>query len=254
MRRNPRGDLCVYPRDASQLREFAERAIRRGFYSLCVAPQGRISPEELFAIREEYADRLDVVTVLESQLPRQTDSIFDFQIAQLNTLEVDGMTVPFPKTYADAYAVSRLLGGYEYEVVRVAYNALAELPERTGCDAVRLFDPVALWNTEKRPLFNLESMFCNNAEQTAFKKLSQQNTVIELCVNGKGKGGLPISYPRLQVLRQIAERQGRVALSSRATDPVGLADRFSEAILQLRACGFGSIYIRQKDGWKQLPL
>ncbi len=254
MRRNPRSDLYVCPQDAAQLHEFVRRAQQRGFYSICVVSCTAISAKDLSAIREEYADQLDILTVSEIDSPSELDDGFNFYIGAVKSIELGGVQIPFPTTYEEAYAARRLVGGYEYEILRSAYNALVALPQRTGCDAVRLFDPVALWNCGKRPLFDVDSIFYFNTEQNAFKKLITQNTVIELQVNGKGKGVLPITYPSLRTLRSIADQQGRVALASHANDPKDLAAAFSEAILQLRACGFGSIHIRQKGGWKQLPL
>ena len=213
-----------------------------------------LSELEYDALRSEYADRLTVLRAYVGDTNKRS-LIGDYEvlIGELKTLELGGVIVPFPKTCEELRSALRYVLGDPVYFIGKCYTALSELPKRTECDAVRLFDPYTLWNADGK-LFDPTDPRLILYEHNLIHSLLLQNVVFDLRVTPCRRGVLPIRFHKTALLRMISERGGRVALSSSAQTPQEMCAGFKEAMAQLRACGFGSIHIRQKHGWERLSL
>ena len=253
MRRNPASDLCVYAENASMICEYAESAIRSGLRSLVLSLPSSFSSDEFRALRAKYAEHILFLRAFEGE--RRVDeagNCCDVLIGVPETLELGGVILPFPKTARDLLSAVRYTNGEMLTLWRACYSAMTALPQKTGCDAVRLLDFLSL-NTNGA-LFDPRDKRYEQVAWRATEELLKQDVVIELCVSPCRGGVLPISNPDAALLRCIGEQSGRVALSSRATSPKGLCLDFRSALSQLRACGIGSIHVWQESGWACLPL
>ena len=253
MRRNPASDLCVYAEHASMICEYAESAIRSGLRSLVLSLPPAISTEEFGALRSKYADRLLLLRANEGEHRMDAaGNCCDVLIGVPETLELGSVILPFPKAAKDLLSAVRYTNGEMLTLWRACYSTMTSLPQKTGCDAVRLLDFLSL-NTNGG-LFDPRDKRYELVAWRAMEELLRQDVVIELCVMPCKRGVLPISNPDAALLRFLGERSGRVALSSRATSPDGLCGGFRFALAQLRACGIGSIHVRQETDWICLPL
>ena len=258
MRRIVKSDFCIYSSQSQGVFspcDFVEAAVNRGLETLVFElPKEKHLQIDLWHLREKYAGKLCILFAETGEKRREDmDPMTDLLIGEVETLNLGGKIIPFPKTASEARDAVRYLTGRAYHLTHLYHDAVASLKKRTGCDIVRFFDVNALWNADGTLFDENYSLYYQN-HMMCVEKLTEQDVILEICTALKRKGNHPIQYPSMHALRYWGQQRARIVLSSRAESPDMLCTSFREALLQLHACGIGSVYYPIEDGFAQLSI
>ena len=210
---------------------------------------------DILRLKEQYADRINLLLGIEQDIfapiaPQR----FDFCIGSVHYVCLDGEYVSVDDTLEIAErGVADHCGGDWYRFTKAYYETVATVVDKTGCDIVGHFDLVAKFN-EKYPRFDESNPRYLHPAMEALDALLENNAVFEINTGAMAKGYRRLPYPAPIFLHRIAEKQGRVTLSSDAHDLSKLLFGFSEACRILRACGISRVLVMGKGGWQELGI
>lgn len=224
--------------------EYAARAEARGLKGLIVTCHGplpdglgiehRMAPEEfdryvdlVAAAREEYAGRVDVRLGLESDFLPGYERWAEALHARVPLHHVLG-SVHMQVTHYKA----RYFTGDAFAYQQTYFQHLAESAE-TG-----LFDTLAhpdLVKNEDPRAWDLDRILPDI--QRALDRIARAGVAMELNTSGLNKA-LPEMNPGPRVLALIRERGIPVVIGADAHRPARVADRYEQALGNLRAAGF----------------
>ena len=199
--------------------------------SYCMSPEEtRAYRAQIEALRVKYADRLIILCGVEqdafSDLP--TDD-FDYAIGSTHYLLLDGEYVPVdekPQTLIDA--AKKHCGGDMLSLVERYYEQEAKVFDRTHADLIGHFDLITKYN-EGGALFDEECPRYLDAAFAALDALLAADRPFEVNTGAIARGWRSRPYPALPLLRRIAQKGGRVVLSSDSHRAETLCARFAEA-------------------------
>lgn len=256
MRRLPKSDFCdLKSQGAYSPCDFINSALQKGLESLVFElPNNEAEKQRLISLREEYKGRLEILFAeVGEKSRRDADPLCDLLIGEVQTLNLGRVVVPVPKNADELYEAAKHVGLRFYHMAQLYHEATASLPKRTGCDMVRLKDLNAIWNCD-RQMFDENNFLYLNPLTMCIDRLILSDTVLEVRTMPRKKGNPAIRYPDLYALRRVAGQRMRVMLSSGSDHPDQLCASFREALLQLRACGIGSVYYPKERDWAQLSF
>ncbi len=211
--------------------------------------------KEILRLKEQYADKIDLLLGIEQDVfaPLAPQS-FDFCIGSVHYVCLEGEYVSVDDTLEIAEkGVADFCEGDWYRFTRAYYETVATVIEKTGCDIVGHFDLVAKFN-ERYPRFDESNPRYLHPAMEALDALLEKNAVFEINTGAMAKGYRRLPYPAPIFLHRIAERQGRVTLSSDAHDRSTLLYGFSDACRILRSCGISRVSVMEKNGWRELGI
>lgn len=211
--------------------------------------------KEILALKEKYADRIDLLLGIEQDVfAPLAPQRFDFCIGSAHYVCLDGEHVSVDDTFEIAQrGVKEHCGGDWYRFTKAYYDAVATVVDRTGCDVVGHFDLVAKFN-ERYPCFDETSPRYLHPAMEALDALLEKNAVFEINTGAVARGYRRLPYPIPLFLHRIAEKRGRVTLSSDAHDKAHLLFGFEQACRILRSCGISRVQVMKKDGWRELGI
>ena len=151
------------------------------------------------------------------------------------------------------HTVNEFCGGDWYRYATAYFEQVAAVQRTTKCDIVGHFDLVSKFN-EKTPRFDPNHPRYLTAAIDALDTLINNDALIEVNTGAISRGFRRAPYPSPIFLRRIAERGGRVTLSSDAHSAEGLMCAFDTAVQILRASGITSVQVYSADGWKTQML
>ncbi len=266
-----RSDLHIDPRPVggdAALRAFCEEAKRKGMESLCFAPPAGIPflPSSGMTPAEEVSYRKAAREICEAEkgslriavgLEKTSEALphnaaFDLFFGCVTTLSLGEERIPL----ADPAGLSRLLrevyASDPYRLASAYFEAVATLPTRTHCDILSDLDPFFLLSRAFPGMDERDPRYLRPAVN-AMEALLEEDVIFEVATDAPKTLRRPTrSSPAL--LGYLAKRGGRVALSSRAGTPGELCRGFREAVMLLRAAGFGSVEVLLAEGWRTVRL
>lgn len=219
------------------------------------APTTECYHKEISRLKEVYCDRLHILLGIEQDLLSGKPSYpYDYVIGSVHCLEADGEICEVDASHdVLADAVKRHYHGDPYRMCRAYFESVAQVVEKTGCDIVGHFDLIAKFN-EKNLLFDEQDPRYLRHALEALDFLMEQDVVIEVNTGAISRGYRKTPYPSLMLLRRIAEKRGRVTLSSDSHSKETLLCSFSAAKQIVRASGIGCLWDMTHNGWQSQPL
>lgn len=224
--------------------------------SYCMTPQDTACYRaEIERLKVQYSDRIKILLGLEQDLySAPPDERYDYLIGSVHYVLLDGeyCAVDHSAAYLTE-AVARHCGGDVYRFAREYYRSVAQIVDKTGCDIVGHFDLVTKFNEGGAMLDEKDPRYLGPALE-ALDALLEKDVVFEVNTGAMSRGYRRLPYPSCILLRRIAEKRGMVTLSSDAHRKEHLLYAFKDALMLLKASGFGSVAVMTPDGWKDLPL
>ncbi len=222
----------------------------------CMTPENTVLyREEILRLRKLYGDRISILLGIEQDFyARPLDYPYDYVIGSVHYLPIEneGFWVDdVPEALIDA--AKKHYGGDFYRLCRHYYQTVAEVVEKTRCDIVGHFDLITKFNEGGR-FFDENDPRYLKAALDALDVLLEKDVVIEINTGAMSRGYRRAPYPSPMMLRRIAEKGGRVTITSDAHSDKMLLYGFSDALQLARASGLGSVLVMARDGWKQQPL
>ena len=260
----------TYCDGVSTAREMTEAAQKAGFVSLGFSghayspydPCG-MSPEntlayrqDVLALREEYAGRLEIFLGLENDSAASQDvSGYDYSIGSVHHLLLGGEWYGVDESPEEAQRLlARGCGGDALKMAQVYYDTVAGFARTSGAQIVGHFDLIEKFNAGGR-LFDSESPAYQKIALEALDAILPLGTVFEVNTGAIARGFRDIPYPMPFLLRRLLEKKAPILVSSDAHDAAKLTMAFPEVARMLYDIGFReTMELRRGQGFVPVPL
>ena len=254
-------------------REMIEAAIEKGFVSLgfsghspmkdkndwTMTPEGtRAYIDEINALKDEYKDRIDILCGIE--LDADYDMIepedFDYVIGSLHQLKKNGISYDVDYTAEMLKkAVDEFFDGSFNEMSRWYYNTLADFVIKEKVDVVGHIDLITKFNVD-RPVFDeADSEYRKIVLEAVDRILSAKPDILfEVNTGAMFRVDKKTPYPADFILCHIAEKGGRVTITSDSHSAVSLDYAFDKALDYIRNFGFNDVYYFTSSGINRISI
>ena len=210
----------------------------------------------VLALKGEYAGRMEVYLGLEQDACSPDGGPgWDYKIGSVHCLPVgDGTLLPLDESAATlAAGVDRWFGGDWVALARAYYARMAHVDEATGGEVVGHFDLIAKFN-EGGAQFDEGSPAYREAAFAALDELAGRGRIFEINTGAMSRGYRTAPYPAPVFLRRLAQKGGRILLSSDSHSAATLLYGYRQAAGLARACGFASCWYLTPRGFEEGPL
>ena len=112
------------------------------------------------------------------------------------------------------------------------------------------FDLLTKYNEEDR-LFDTSSRAYRHAALEALEAVLEQDAIIEVNTGAIARGCRVTPYPAPFLLREIAQKGGRVTLTSDSHSPATVVFGYRQALELLRSCGIQSLWVLSPSGFRE---
>ena len=255
-------------------REMVEAAYRMGFTDFGISSHAAFSmvepgfgmsdealkayKEELLALREEYAGRMNLYIGIELDVLGPVQKA-EYAIGSVHAVEKHGEIVCVDDTEEKLTdGVNRLWDGDWYAFVRDYFALEATVYEKTHCDWVGHFDLLTKFNENPDGSFRhfdpTRDEFLEPA-LAAMKKLNAQGLPFEINTGAISRGYRTEPYPSKQLLRELCRMGGRIMINSdsHSVDTIGF--HFAEAAKLASECGFTHTWaLAPGGGFRKIEL
>ena len=207
--------------------------------SYCMSPEKtRLYMREIESLRLKYADKLAILCGIEQDLfADPADDDLDYAIGSAHYLNFDGEYVPVdekPELLLDA--AQKHCNGDMLALVEKYYEQEATLISGTHADLIGHFDLITKFN-EGNALFDEECPRYLDAAFAALDALLETGRPFEVNTGAISRGYRSRPYPALPLLKRIAQKGGRVVLSSDSHSAATLCGHFAEAAALCESVG-----------------
>ncbi len=210
---------------------------------------------EILALKEEFGDKLLILLGIEQDFySKPIAKNYDYVIGSVHYVKAGEEYLPVDYSPERFYQIVReYYRGDVYRFVSAYYETVAKVVDCTGCDIVGHFDLITKFNEDNRFFDESDPRYLGPA-MDALDVLLQKDVIFEINTGAMSRGYRRTPYPSPIFLHRIAEKRGRVTLSSDAHAKGNLLYGFDEALRFARAGGLGGIAVYTKQGWKDYPL
>ncbi len=250
--------------------EIVREAIRQGLQTLgfsghsytafdadyCMSPEStQAYCEEIERLKNVYGEQIRILRGIEQDLYSEEQArSFDYVIGSVHYVLRDGIYHSVDLSAEDVQRnVRESFGGDFYKYAAAYYEAVAQLPKKTNCDIIGHFDLIEKFNEGDR-MFATDDYRYRRPMMDALDELLRRDVIFEINTGAMSRGYRSLPYPSPYVLRRIAEKRGRVVLSSDAHTRESLTFAFEDAVRYARSCGIGGFSVLTERGWEVLPL
>ena len=184
---------------------------------------------EVARLREKYAGRIEIFCGVEQDLFSDAPvEGYDYVIGSVHYLYAGGRYLSADVSEAGLReAIDECFGGDPYAMAELYYRQAAGLVARTGADIIGHFDLVTKFN-EGGAIFDEDCPRYTAAAEAALDALLETGVPFEINTGAIFRGFRTSPYPSPRLLRRIAERGGRVVLSSDSHRSDALCFQFDE--------------------------
>ncbi|MBQ0038743.1 MAG: histidinol-phosphatase [Clostridiales bacterium] len=184
---------------------------------------------EIARLREEYADRIDILCGVEQDFYSDADTAgYDYIIGSVHYLCVDGNYIPVDESPEILRtAAEKHFGGDIYALAEAYYATVGQVWERTHCDIIGHFDLITKFN-EGGVLFDESEPRYVRAWHAAADKLLESGALFEVNTGAISRGYRTAPYPAAPIRQYLTEHGARFILSSDSHAAGGLCFRFDE--------------------------
>ena len=219
--------------------EMVQEAVRRGLETVGISDHSSGDPcgmkleenvrykAEIARLKEKYAGQIRVLCGLERDFLTDDFTPYDYTIGSVHWLVMpDGhrMSIDWtPEKLREG--TEKYFGGDWYALAEAFYAAEARVVEVTKCDIIGHFDLVTKF-IEKDPSFDTNHPRYVNAWRQAADALLETGKPFEVNTGAMSRGYRTGPYPSQEIRQYIAERGGKLLLSSDAHTKENIAFAF----------------------------
>jgi len=203
--------------------------------------------EELRALRQEYAGRIEVFTGIEWDIMTDIDlSRFDYAIGSVHHMPLDPPQCVDTSSEVTLDLLARHFGGDAdamAEAYFAQYDAVAAQPL---AKIVGHVDLLTKYDEQRAPIFDPRSPRYRKAAFAAMEKLVAAGKIFEINTGAISRGCRVTPYPSRELLCALREMGGKITLSADAHHVSGVACAYEQAQALAKACGFTGAYALQR--------
>lgn len=179
--------------------------------------------EEIFSLREKYADRIKILLGVEQDYYSDTPTDgYDFVIGSVHYVKKDGKYLPIDKSRDDQIgSVDQYYGGDFLAFAEDYYKIVSDVYNKTKCDIIGHFDLITKFN-EGDCLFDQANPRYTNAAFSALRALCKTPAAFEINFGAIARGYRTEPYPRRDLLAYIKKCGNRTLFSSDCHDAAKL--------------------------------
>ena len=145
---------------------------------------------------------------------------------------------------------------YDGDILALArdfYTNTAQIVKRTNCTIVGHFDLLTKYN-EKYSYLNEEDPRYRKLAIDALDCVLENDVFIEINTGAMARGQRSLPYPAPFLLKRIAEKNGKVILSSDAHQTAHLLYAFKDAVEYAGASGIRELWIYRDHKFDSIPI
>lgn len=222
----------------------------------CLTPQTAVAyRQEIVRLRQKYGERIGILSGIEQDFYADpAGEPYDYSVGSVHYVFLDGCYCEIDGS-PDALmqTVREHCGGDIYRLIRTYYRTVAQVIEKTGCTIIGHFDLITKFNEGNR-FFDENDPRYRQAALEALDVLLERDGLFEINTGAVSRNYRRLPYPAAILLQRIAEKRGRVTVSSDAHRKEHLLYGFPMAVQIARAAGLGSLQMMTRSGWKNCPL
>ena len=259
----------IYCDGKNTAKEMIEAAVSRGFVSLgfsghspmktqnewtMTVDKTKLYIEEIRCLKEEYADKIDVLCGIE--LDNDFDGVnpedFDYVIGSVHQLKKNGIAYDVDYTAEMLKkAVDEFFCGSFIEMSKYYYNTLADFVIKTKVDIVGHIDLITKFNLDTALFDESDSEYRRIVFEAVDRILEAKPDIIfEVNTGAMYRVGKKEPYPAEFILRYIREKGGKITLTSDSHNTESIDFAFAQAEAFIKKCGFNEIYYLTSKGIK----
>lgn len=203
--------------------------------------------QELYALKEEYAGRMNVYVGVELDLLGPIPEA-DYYIGSIHCIKKAGEYVMIDSTEKVlSDAVERLWDGDWYGLTRDYYEMEAGIVKTTSCDFIGHFDLITKFNQGYKHFDETKAEYLEPAVE-AMKKLVPSGVPLEINTGAISRGYRKEPYPSALLLKEWNRLGGRIIINSDSHKTENICYRFDLAEALAKSCGFRYSSILKPDG------
>lgn len=216
----------------------------------------RVYRDELRALREKYADQINVLIGVEfDYFSDEVRDDWEYCVGSVHYVQADSGEFLAIDESADITlgGVEKYFNGDIYSLCERYYETVSDVVSKTHCNLIGHFDLVTKFN-ERIPMIDVENPRYVAAYKKALDKLVPMGIPFEMNSNAVAKGYRTEPYPSKEILREISSRGGKVILSSDCHDGRKLDFYFDEMVKIAKDNGFDKVSVLTADGEKEIEI
>jgi len=260
----------TYVDGAHTPRQMIEYAIGKGFDSIgfsehspmYFAPERAMSEadsseykKEIYALKEEYKDRIRVFCGLEYEMYSEVDtSGYEYLIGDTHFLRIDGALIGFDRAHDEVERViNTYFGGDGLKYALKYWHDLAELPSHGNFDIIGHFDLITK-HSEKFDFFNPEDPRYLKAAVETMDSLKGKIPFFEVNTGAIGRGYRTMPYPSVFLLKEFQKMGFGAVITTDCHNGEKLDIGFELARKLLAECGFKERYCLTDSGFEAIEI
>ena len=195
----------------------------------CMSPEGTEQyRQEIHRLREKYSGQIEILCGIEqdyySSIPAEG---YDYVIGSVHYVDINGECLHVDNTPEMFSRLIHECGDDPYTAAEKYYSLVSDVVKRTGANIIGHFDLFTKLN-ERYKYFDEDNPRYISAAMNALDSLLETGAVFEINTGAISRGYRSFAYPSMRLLKRIAEKGGRVILSSDAHDKNNLMYQFPE--------------------------
>ena len=205
-------------------------------------------------LKEKYKDKIEICCGLEKDYLATDDREYDYTIGSVHYFSKDGKLHDVDLTVEELKIATEEFYDMDiYTACEEYFKTVADVKRKTDCDIIGHFDLIKKFNINEC-LFSYSNKRYTNASMDALNELLKTDVIFELNTSGTFAGRCGNMYPSDTILKEIANKGGRVIVTSDCHKKELLDYGFDDAYEKLKNLGFKSVCAIQKGAFIEQNL
>lgn len=195
---------------------------------------------EVEALKDKYKGQINIYCGLEHDYySSDAPGGWDYKIGSVHFLFKDGRYICTDGSGGNVKnAVENYYGGDYYAYAEHYFKSMSDVVNKTNCDIIAHFNLITKFN-ENGDMFDVNNPRYKKAWKKALDILTKTGRVFEVNTGAMSRGYMKTIYPSLEMLEYIADKGGKVIVTTDCHDPNKLdfgADKAYELIERSGVC------------------
>lgn len=211
--------------------------------------------KEILSLKEKYVDSIEIALGIEQDYfsPSRSES-YDYVIGSVHYVKPQGVPVAVdvdPEGFLND--IERYYGGDTLSLAKDYFSLVSEVISVTNCDIVGHFDLLTKFNEQYGYLDEDNARYQSLAIE-ALDAVLASDPLIEMNTGAMARGRRSVPYPPRFLCQRIAEKKGRMIITSDAHMASKLLYGFEEAVEYARSCGLRSLWVYKNGEFQEFSI